>query len=843
MDVNWLDANYLPWLIPVPPLISFMLIILFTGRNKALSHSVAVGSVVLSFLMAFGVFLKATGTDEFGPHAYGDSIKWMDVGLSEFRMGVLVDPLTAVMLFMVPIAMLMIFVYSIGYMGAYPDDDPHKIRYSRFFAYLSLFAGGMLTLVVADNVLLMFMGWEIMGLCSYLLIGFLFEKKSAQQAAVKAFMTTRVADVLMLVGIGYLYAESGGLAGHPFSLNFRDILYNEEMLNYLGNVGKYHDATGYFGLSAASIIGLLLVIGTIGKSAQFPLHAWLPDAMEGPTPVSAMIHAAAMVSAGVYAIIRMFPLLEAGGNPHAGDYTAPLILMGVIGSVTALGAAVLGVGQNDIKRVLAYSTISQLGFMVAALGIGAYVAAAFHLITHAFFKALLFMSSGAVIHAMEHGEHAVEHGHGHDEHGHDEHHAPHDEHAHDAHAHGHSSYTWADLNAKIEHGIEAGHLQPGERTPYGADYVGPNGELPDDAEWKPSIPQGLKPDFVAKPNNIALMGGLINKIPVTAYAMLAGSLSLAGLPLVSAGFWSKDEIIADAMTFITNNGQFEGHSPWLHIMVFVYLIIAATFTAFYTMRMWFLTFLGKPRSPMAEHATLMNHVDEEELAKAQTPLKKFWLQYSNSALMQGPLVVLAFFAIVTGFVGIHEDFWGLHFLTGSHNFFHEFVGPSLLHEPEAAPFNFLPVIMSFLAFGIGVTFAYLVYGVPKDSYEKDPIQEKVGDPVWQALKNRFGFDTLYLATFYQSFEWFGRKVSYRAIDKDTIDGILETIAVTFNNIGEGIKRFNHVIIDGVGDGIPQLIGLSGRWFRNLQSGRVQQYLLFTAVMLLAIGLFFVLRVL
>lgn len=839
MDVNWLDANYLPWLIPVPPLISFMLIILFTGRNKFLSHSIAVGSVVLSFLMAFGVFLKATGTDDFGFHEttlriFGDDITWMDVGLSEFKMGVMVDPLTAVMLFMVPIAMLMIFIYSVGYMGAYPDDDPHKIRYSRFFAYLSLFAGGMLTLVVADNLLLLFMGWEIMGLCSYLLIGFLFEKKSAQQAAVKAFMTTRIADVLMLVGIGYLYAEAG-------TLKFHEIFFanNAEIIERLGNA----DQTGYLGLSAASIIGLLLVIGTIGKSAQFPLHAWLPDAMEGPTPVSAMIHAAAMVSAGVYAVIRVFPLLEAGGNPHHAEYTAPLILMGVIGSITALGAAILGVGQNDIKRVLAYSTISQLGFMVAALGIGAYVAAAFHLITHAFFKALLFMSSGAVIHAMEHGEHAVEHGHGHDEHGHDEHHVPHDAHAHDEHGHGHGSYTWADLNAKIEHGIEAGHLQPGERTPYGADYVGPNGELPDDAEWKTSIPQGLKPDFVAKPNNIALMGGLRHKIPVTAYAMLAGSASLVGFPLITAGFWSKDEIIADSMTFITNSGQFEGHSPWLHMLVFVSLVIAATFTAFYTTRMWVLTFLGKPRSPMAEHATLMNHVDPEELAQAQTPLKKFWLQYSNSALMQGPLVVLAFFAIVAGFVGIHEDFFALHYLTASHNFFHEFVGASLLHEPATIPFKIWPVLVSVLAFSIGAGFAYLVYGVPRDSYEKDPIQEKVGDPVWQALKNRFGFDTFYLATFYRGFEWFGRVFSYRKVDKETIDGILETIAVGFNNIGEAIKRFNHVIIDGVGDGIPQLIGLSGRWFRNLQSGRVQQYLLFTAVMLLAIGLFFVLRVL
>lgn len=841
MDVNWLDANYLAWLIPVPPLISFLLIILFTGRNKKLSHSIALGSVAISFLMAFGLFLHASGTDDLGVHGdtvqvYGDNINWMDVGVSEFKMGVMVDPLTAVMLFMVPIAMLMIFVYSIGYMGAYPNDDPHQIRYSRFFAYLSLFAGGMLTLVVADNLLLLFMGWEIMGLCSYLLIGFLFEKKSAQQAAVKAFMTTRIADVLMLVGIGYLYAEAG-------TLNFHEILHNSELLGRLGNA----DLTGYLGLSAASIIGILLVIGTIGKSAQFPLQAWLPDAMEGPTPVSAMIHAAAMVSAGVYAVIRMYPLFEAGGNPHAGDYTAPLILMGVVGSVTALGAAVLGVGQNDIKRVLAYSTISQLGFMVAALGIGAYVAAAFHLITHAFFKALLFMSSGAVIHAMEHGEHALEHGHdghghdGHDEHDHHHDHA-HDAHGHDEHGHGHGGYSWSDLEHKIAHGIEAGHLQPGEVTPYGADYVGPHGELPDDAEWKPRIPEGLQPDFVATPNNIMLMGGLINKIPVTAFAMLAGSLSLAGLPLLSAGFWSKDEIIADAMLVFLDSGHFEGQSGWLHMMVFVCLIIAATFTAFYTTRMWVLTFLGKPRSAIAEHATLMNHVDHDEFEKAQTPIKKFWLQYSNSAMMQGPLVVLAFFAITAGWVGIHYDFPILKIFTGRSNFFHDFVGASLLHHVEAPDFSIWPVAASFVAFFTGVGLGYWFYGIPREIGEKDPIQKMVGDPVWQAFRNRFGFDTAYLRIFYMPFEWFGRW-SYRAIDKDTIDGILETIAVTFNNLGEAIKRFNRVVIDGVGDGIPELIVQGGRWFRNIQSGRVQQYLLFTAVMLLALGLFFVLRVL
>ena len=234
-----------------------------------------------------------------------------------------------------------------------------------------------------------------------------------------------------------------------------------------------------------ALIGVLLVIGTIGKSAQFPLHTWLPDAMEGPTPVSAMIHAAAMVSAGVYMVVRMFPLLSAGADFHHYDYSTPMVLMGLIGAITALGAAMLAVGQNDIKRVLAYSTISQLGYMIAALGIGAWVAAAFHLINHAFFKALLFMASGSVIHAMEHGEHhAAEHGHGH---------AQHEE------------------------------------------------------------PDGLVMDYCAPPNDIQRMGGLLHRIPVTAITMALGGLSLAGFPLITAGFWSKDEIIAEAWHGMTHD--------------------------------------------------------------------------------------------------------------------------------------------------------------------------------------------------------------------------------------------------------------------------------------------------
>ncbi len=838
MDINWLDANYLPWLIPVPPLFSFLLIILVLGRYKILSAVVATSSVFLSFLMAWPLFFKAAlFTEDFGfrdgvYRVFGSHITWMDLGYQQFKMGVTVDPLTTTLLFMVPLAMLMIFIYSIGYMRAYPENDPHQIRFSRFFAYLSLFAGAMLTLVVADNLLLLFMGWEVMGLCSYLLIGFLFEKKSAYQAAVKAFMTTRIADVFFLVGIGYLFAETG-------SLSYRDILYNEAVLERLGN----SDLTGFLGLSAAAIIGTLIVIGTIGKAAQFPLHVWLPDAMEGPTPVSAMIHAAAMVSAGVYLVIRFFPLLEAGGNPHHAEYTLPLIVMGVLGSVTALGGGFLGIAQNDIKRVLAYSTISQLGFMVAALGIGAYVAAAFHLITHAFFKALLFMCSGAVIHAMEHGEHHLH------EMGHDD---------------------------AIPH-----RVQPGEATPYGTDYIGPHGEAPNDLEWQPTVPAGIDLSFVAVPNDMRLMGGLFNRIPVTALTMLAGSLSLAGFPILSAGFWSKDEILADALLFITEPSAFEGHgAPWLHILVFFSLFFAAMMTAFYTTRMWIMTFAGTPRSEIAKYATLKHehhhhehehdhhhdahavvphdaheHEAEEENRFSWERFKAWWSVYSNSALMQGPLVVLAFFAIFAGFVGMHPNFPILNILTGGNgasggtNYFYNLVSDTLIHLPPKPPFATegsikipLPLLSSLTAFFVGAGLGYMVYGVPIEAGEKDRSEAFFGSQLWTAMQNRLYIDTFYLRTFYVPFEWFARKISYQAIDKETIDEFLHTVADTMVSIGEALKMLNRVVIDGVGDGIPSLIASAGRYFRNIQSGSIQQYLLFSSGILLLIVVGFLLIV-
>ncbi|MGH2626813.1 MAG: NADH-quinone oxidoreductase subunit 5 family protein, partial [Anaerolineales bacterium] len=388
-------------LLPLPPLLAFFVIVLGANRSNRLSHTLAVGAMGVSWASAMIVVARALAREDLAREPFAASLNWLPTGSGWLRMGVLIDPLSALTLFFVAWTCLAIFVYSIGYHNfgkpRDPDDraglPPHaggvEPMYARFFAFISLFAFAMLALVVSDNLLLLFIGWEIMGLCSYLLIGFWYGKPSAREAMVKAFLTTRVGDVFMLLGLVALYSATG-------TLHYRAILADEQVLAQLAAA-----PSGVLGLSLAGLIGLLLFLGTVGKSAQWPLHVWLPDAMEGPTPVSAMIHAATMVSAGVYLVLRFFPLITAGW--HEGEpLTATMTVVAAIGAFTALFAATIAVAQNDIKRVLAYSTISQLGYMVAAAGIGSFVAAGFHLFTHAFFKALLFLGSGSVIHGMEH---------------------------------------------------------------------------------------------------------------------------------------------------------------------------------------------------------------------------------------------------------------------------------------------------------------------------------------------------------------------------------------------------------------------------------------------------------
>jgi len=701
----------LVWLIPLPPLLAFALIVLFTNKNKALSHTVAISAAFLSWLGAMIVFWNAIKVEHFGEHPFASSINWIPTGETWLKVGVLIDPLSAAVLFFVGWTVLMIFIYSVGYHNyGQPAGDhdhaglpPHgatvhghtvpsiEPMYSRFFAFIGLFAFGMYTLVVSDNLLTLFVGWEIMGLCSYLLIGFWFGKPSARNAAVKAFMTTRIGDVFMLLGISFLYYATG-------TLSYREI-FTEETLHVLATV-----PSGVFGLSAAGLIAILLFIGTIGKSAQFPLHVWLPDAMEGPTPVSAMIHAATMVSAGVYAVIRMFPLLSAGWH-EGGPLTTAMTFVAFIGAFTAIFAATIAVAQNDIKRVLAYSTISQLGFMIAAIGMGAYIAAVFHLITHAFFKALLFLGSGSVIHGMEHG-------------------------------------VLHTGNHKVD------------------------------------------------PQDMFNMGGLRKKMPVTFWTFLIGGFALSGFPLITAGFWSKDEILADAFA----NG---------HLTIFITLAIAAFMTAFYTMRQITLTFLGEARTKEAEHAQ------------------------ENKWTMTAPLVVLSVFAVGYGWVGIPEHFPLIGGLVP--NWIHEFVGGTLAEHPPVLEFNWIPLLTSLVVALGGLALGWFVY---KDI--KSPAEDKFQIPL---LKNKYYFDEAYQVIFIKPLIWFSEVFVSKWMDKGVIDSILHIFGPTTGSIGTAIRNYFDVPVVNqfFGDGSADATYWIGKNLRPIQTGRIQQYLILSIVVLVVVG--------
>jgi NADH-quinone oxidoreductase subunit L len=350
----------LPWLILFLPLLSVVVITLFTLRSKAVSSLISIGAVAAGFVLTC-LFVNANGI-----HYSGEtSVNWLTIGGLNVDFGLKLDALSMMMLFVVTGVGGLIHIYSYSYM----DEDAGK---ARFFAFLSLFTFSMLGIVLANNFLMMFIFWELVGVSSYLLIGFWFEKPSAGDAAKKAFITNRLGDFGFLAGILMVW----GLLG---SLNF-SALQNSMISNPL--------ALG----ASATIAGLLIFCGTAGKSAQFPLHVWLPDAMEGPTPVSALIHAATMVAAGVYMLCRTLFLYNADA----------LHVIAYIGGFTALLAALMAVQQNDIKRIIAYSTLSQLGYMVMAVGLSGPTAAMFHLTTHAFFKALLFLAAGSVIIGMHH---------------------------------------------------------------------------------------------------------------------------------------------------------------------------------------------------------------------------------------------------------------------------------------------------------------------------------------------------------------------------------------------------------------------------------------------------------
>lgn len=724
------------WVVPIPPFLAFLAIVLFLNNNKRGSALVAIGAALLSCLLGWGIAFASFFRDHFGEHPIDEAIYTIPTGSAELVIGYAVDPSNALMLFMVPFLVLMIFIYSSGYMSfpghlqaaQYPTafaqgKDP---RYSRFMAYICLFATGMLGLVVANNLLQFFMFWEVMGLCSYLLIGFWYEKASARAAAVKAFVATRIGDALLMIGLLLLYVRSD-----PSSLRFSE-LFTEHNLDQLAH--SLVNLPLFGEVPWISLIGVLIFCGAIGKSAQFPLHVWLPDAMEGPTPVSAMIHAATMVSAGVYLLVRMFPIFEFSGEVSGGT----LQFVAFIGAFTALFAATIAVAQWDIKRVLAYSTISQLGYMVAAIGMGAYVAALFHLLTHAFFKALLFLGSGSVIHGVEHGFH---HAH---------------EHAHDDHA--------------------EGDVHHEERIVRRAD-----GAL--------NTEDG---------QDMRNMGGLLERMPRTGWTFIIGGLALSGFPLVTAGFWSKDEILAVA---------WDGNHQW----VFWTLALAAFLTAFYTMRQIGLTFLGRARSEGASHAP------------------------ESVGSMTTPLILISIFAIGAGWVGIPDTFpvlggivpnWIGHFLEPYMEYMH-------LH-PHHPAFHFMPLAVSLVVALGGLGAGYLVYGKGLEEGQTDPLARLLG-PVWWMWHRKYWIDEIYSGTIVLFAMWLSRFLAL--FDREwIIDWVVNGIGRSAMRLSELASDFDKYVVDGLVDGVGWVSDQAGHIARLLQDGRVQTYLLF-GMLILAVWLF------
>jgi NADH-quinone oxidoreductase subunit L len=484
-------------LIPLLPLASFLILGMFGHWIRDKAHLVAVPAIVLSLGISILAFFDVAG----GHHSTIRLYTWLTSGMLDVHIGLSIDRLTSVMLLLVTTVSALVHVYTIGYMQGEPG-------YARFFSYIALFTFSMLMLVLADNFLQLFVFWEAVGLCSYLLIGHWYERQSAVAAATKAFVVNRVGDFGFMLGLLLVFTTFDSL---DYATAFANVgPATAQVMNILEPVG------GSFEVSTITVICLLLFMGAIGKSAQFPLHVWLPDAMEGPTPISALIHAATMVTAGVFMVARLAPLYNA--SPTA------MSVVAVVGAITMVLGATIALTQTDIKRVVAYSTMSQLGYMMMACGLGAYAAGIYHLMTHGAFKALLFLGCGSVIIALHHEQ------------------------------------------------------------------------------------------------DMRRMGGLKDRLPITYWTFVIGSLALAGFPL-TAGFFSKDDVLVSAWA-----------AGPLGQVLSMFGVLTALLTAFYSFRLVFVTFWGPSR------------VDQQHAAHVHEP----------SPTMTVPLVILAVLSIATGYVGIPE---------------------------------------------------------------------------------------------------------------------------------------------------------------------------------------------
>jgi len=606
-------------------------------------------------------------------------------GFDFFGLGLYLDALSIMLLFVATFLCFLICWFAVGYMTTDPINDNSN---HRFFAEFVLFSIGMFGMVLADNFLWLFIFWEIMGLCSYLLIGFYYWKKSAAYAAKKAFLTTRVGDVFLLIGLLMLYDIYGSL---DFSVVFDD------------------PSTGVGGavVSAAKLQTalLMLFIGAVGKSAQFPLHVWLPDAMEGPTPVSALIHAATMVNAGLYLVARMVPFVDVANGGVAGMEDLGLIVAW-IGGITAFMAAAIAFVQNDIKKVLAYSTMSQLAYIFTGLGAalwlfntgnheaGALVfgGALFHLFNHAMAKGMLFMASGSVIHEVHHAHDHLHHEGDDSEHDHASHH-----------------------------------------------------------------------DFDAQ--DMRNMGGLASKMPVTATAMMLGSMSIIGIPLIG-GFWSKEVIIGK-----TWYAYFHGADALLGPALLI--LATAGMTGFYMSRMWFMTFAGEPRNELVEHV------------HEATP----WIKT--------PLIVLSIMTALGGFglavygavefLSAEADYLSLHGHTLLEQIIHEVEHAFL---PEDMQLRYVGWVTILLAFIIGPIMAARIYGgalkegeqaIPlvhwltslSGKFGSQNVDDLANSELAEALQQRLYFDDLYEGILARTIVPFAAFAAW--FDANVIDGAIKQI--------------------------------------------------------------------
>jgi NADH-quinone oxidoreductase subunit L len=656
------------------PLASFMIALFLGSRMPKKGAFAGIAATAGSLVLSAWAMLAVPGLEE---GYYHEQITWVaGNGTFDLHFGVLLDPLSTLMLVIVSLVAFLVHVFSLGYM-----NDEGETGLPRYYAGLGLFSFSMLAFVFSDNLLMAFMFFELVGLCSWLLIGFWFREPAPPSAAKKAFLVTRFGDYFFLVGVVAVFATFG-TAGFVGEESFPHLAEQA-----LGEGSMPEAVTTFLGLDPQAwfaVIGLLVLGGVIGKSAQFPLHTWLPDAMEGPTPVSALIHAATMVAAGVYLVARMYGFYAL--LPEV------LAVIAFVGGFTALLAATMGVVKDELKQVLAYSTISQYGYMMLALGAGGYVAAVFHLMTHAFFKALLFLGAGSVIIAMHHQE------------------------------------------------------------------------------------------------DMWVMGGLKEKMPVTYWTFLAGSLALAGI-FPFAGFWSKDEVLFEALV--------HGFDSPLLLGAYAMGLLAVVVTGFYTFRMVLLTFHGDPRTDTAEdpHGVRWN--------------------------VKFPLVVLGVLAAVAGFVNmVPLEELGVH-VTYLHDWLD--AGPEALaadHYSELLPYNVEePAVSPLISAGVSLALALAGVGLAWALYS-DPEPEEHTDRLG-AVK------TLWFNNYYQDEYqvWLAERVTLPlaryadAFDQGVVDGVVDGVSQVSLSTGNRVKRVqtgvvtNYAALLTLGFVVLILVvGFTGGWF-------------------------------